>query len=161
MDKCEDFRQYLAACADGELEGELGEQVRRHVETCERCRSECAALMRVVELYRESAPPEVPGEEWERVEAALEKCLAASAPERATATKPAVRRRFFGWWLLPAAGLAAAVLLVALVVGLPGARTSMPTAQVYQLETGPDYEAMVRLPMDDDDVLVIDVVQVE
>jgi anti-sigma factor RsiW len=160
MDRCEDFRQYLAAYADGELRGKFQERVRLHIETCERCRSECASLAGVVKLYRESAPGEVPAQEWEKVSAALEKRLWASAPERVTAGARAVRRPFFGWWVFPATALAAAVLLVAVFVGLP-VPSSMPTAQVDLLETGNGYDAMVRLPMDDDDILVIDVVNAD
>jgi uncharacterized protein YcfJ len=67
-----------------------------------------------------------------------------------------------GWWLFPAAGLAAAALLVAVVVGLPGVHRSAPTAQVDLVETGPEYVAMVSVPLlDSDDVLRIDVVQAE
>jgi len=161
MDRCKDFCEYLAACADGELKGELDERVRRHLEVCERCRLESRGLRKVVELYRESVLPEVPAEDWEKVRAALERRLWAPVTGRATVPGHAVRRHFFGWWLLPATGLAAAVLLVALVIGLSGARTSLPTAQVNQLETGSSYEAMVRLPVNEDDVLVIDVVQAE
>jgi len=162
MDKCEDFREYLTALADGELEGVLEERVRRHVETCERCRSEFAGLAKVEGLYRESAPPEVPGREWEKTWAAVEKTLRSPAAERVIAKRPNLTQRLFGWWIFPAAGLAAAVLLVTVIVGLTGTPRSIPTAQVDVVETGPEYVAIVSPPLlGSDDVLMIDVVSAE
>ncbi|KPL00382.1 MAG: hypothetical protein AMK75_05480 [Planctomycetes bacterium SM23_65] len=80
MDKCEDLKEYLAAYADGELEGELRERVRRHLDECERCRSECAELKKVAELYRGSAPPEVGAGDWAKVSAALEASMVEEPP---------------------------------------------------------------------------------
>ena len=163
MDKCEDLMEYLAAYADGELEGDLCERVRRHLDECERCRGECADLKRVAELYRGSAPPEVRAQDWEKVSTALEACMVEQSPGIEGLRERVEKKRPDRWWLFPAAALAAAVLLVALVVELSwfAPPQPAPAAQVVSIETDPNYEAMVRLPMDADDFLVIDVVRVE
>ena len=162
MVKCEDLMEYLAAYADGELEGDLCERVRGHLEECEQCRGECADLKKVAELYRESAPPEVRAEDWAKVSAALEACMAERREDIEGLRERREKKRADRWWLFPTAALAAAVLLVALILELPSPPAEItPTAEVVTLETGPDYEAMVRLPMDADDFLVIDVVRVE
>ena len=161
MDRCEDLAKYLAAYADGELEGSLRARVERHVEGCEACRGECASLKRVAELYRASRAPEVPSADWAKVSAALERCMSETVTDIRTLRRRAPRRRSFGWWLIPAAGLAAAVIVAALIIVLPSHGTQYPSAQVVGLQTDPDYEPIVRLPANDDDFLIIDVVHVE
>ena len=163
MDKCEDLKEYLAAYADGELEGELRERVRRHLDECERCRSECAELKKVAELYRGSAPPEVGAGDWAKVSAALEASMVEEPPGGERLRGRLEEKRAGWWWLFPATALAAAVILVALTFTLPWSPTprATPAVQVVTIETDPNYEAMVRLPMNDDDFLVIDVVAVE
>ena len=53
--------------------------------------------------------------------------------------------------------------MVALFVVLPTSRAPADAylAQVDDIEVGPNYEYIVRLPVNDDDFLVIDVVSVE
>ena len=161
MNTCETLKGYLAAYADGELEGELCERVRVHLAECEPCRNECTALKRVAELYRDSAPPEVRTEDWETVTAALDACMLEGTTGietlRARAEKRRARRG--GWWLFPAAALAAAAVLVTVLVNPPA--STPPATRVVSVETDPDFEAMVRVPVDKDDFLIIDVVHVE
>jgi len=163
MDTCEELMKYLAAYGDGELTEELADRVGRHLEVCERCREEYAGLAAVTALYRESAPPAVPAADWERVSTALETSMSEVREPRAQVRERVEGRRFLTWRLFPAAALAAAVLLVALFVVLPTGRAPAEAyfAEVDDIETGPDYEYIVRLPASDDDFLVIDVVSVE
>lgn len=161
MDRCENLMKYLAAYADGELEGGFCERVEKHLAECERCRRECADLKKVAELYRNSPAPEVGEADWARVSAALERCLEGPAAHIDDIRQKAGRRHRFGWWLMPAAGLAAAVLIVALFVGPTPEHPDVPNAQILGIETDPDYEPIVRLPADDDDFLIIDVYHVE
>jgi len=156
MDRCEELTQYLVAYADGELEGKLLERVRAHLEGCERCRSEYAQLTKVGELFRRAVPEEVPRGDWAKVSAAIEKAMAESASESVRARPE--RKRFFGWWLVPAAGLAAAVVVVALVIGLGGAPPGSVMGLVDGVQVGADYDVIVRTAEGDDQILVIDVV---
>lgn len=170
MDTCKDLTEYLAAYADGELEGELRERVRVHLDACERCRDQCTDLKKVANLYRESPPGDVSTGDWEKVAAALDAAMldetprgVSEGPHIETLRARAEKRRASKWWGFPAAALAAAVLLVAVFHYLPllGPPPMSPVAEVVSVETDPQFEAMVRLPVDQDDFLVIDVFRVE
>ena len=122
MDTCKDLTEYLAAYADGELEGELRERVRVHLDACERCRDECTELKKVANLYRESPPGEVSTGDWEKVAAALDAAMldetprgVSEGPHIETLRARAEKRRASKWWVFPVAALAAAVLLVAVL----------------------------------------------
>jgi anti-sigma factor RsiW len=161
MGRCDELVQYLAAYADGELGEVLKEHVCRHLQECERCRTECSELARVVELYRESACPEVPVADWARVEAELERCLKGSpAGYEPPSAAPGRGRRVIGWRIFAATALAAAVLLVAFLM-TPAAPGRAPADSVDVLAVSPQYDYYVLLPAYDGDFLAIDVVNVE
>ena len=67
-----------------------------------------------------------------------------------------------GWWLFPAAAMAAAVLLVVALMGMPGnTSASGQGAQVMDIEAGANYDYSLTLPSSDDDFLIIDVTSAE
>ena len=163
MNTCEELIEYLAAYADDELDGELRERVRGHLEECPSCRRECEELKRVAALYREAPVPEPTDAQWAKVSAAVVHGT-VERPVPARAERPSAHG--WRWWLSGALAAAAVVLLVFLlprqqapVVGPPdnGTRTA-----VLELESmDPDYTVNVILPRDAEDVLVISLVRVE
>jgi len=173
MKTCEDLRTYLAAYADGELEGDLCEQVRAHLDTCEGCDAECADLKKVAELYREAPLPEVSEADWARVSAALERCMAEPTPATETVRE---RPRVLAW-LWPSVAVAAAAVLGMVWVnwgmffgGTPGTGNgavvknpveTVMVASVDSLEVSDAYEFIMRPVVAEDDVLVIDIYNAE
>ena len=179
MKTCDEFTPYLAAYADGELEGDLRERVHRHVAQCPACRGESLALAKVTAVYRKVSPAEPSDAEWTTISSAIDGALDRSAATRpvpvgaVSRAEPRPRRAGMRtrphWWVYASAALAAAAVLV-VVLARPWdgtgptltKPTSPTTAQVDSVETpDPDYMAMVRLPHDKDGLMVVDVVRVE
>jgi len=177
MDTCNELSEYLAAYADGELEGDLRERVRAHLEACETCRAECAALAKIVALYRDAPPPEMAEADWSRVSSALEATMAETPVSIETLRAGASGRRRWLQWVWPAAALAAAAVLVAVVINwdvLVGTGPTGPTngvpivakggpetpavavASIEGLVVNPQYLSVVRLPENPDDLLTVD-----
>ena len=168
MSTCEEYIEYLAAYADNELEGDLRERVRRHLEECPSCRRECEELKQVAALYRDAAVPQPTDARWAKVAGAVERCaLTRAAPEEAPA-----RARLHDWrWWRSGALAAAAVVLVVFFLPQPHVPVddndtvegpAVQSAVVDEIESmDPDYEVGFTLPRDEDDMLVISVVRVE
>jgi len=166
MTTCEELSEYLAAYADGELEGDLREKVRLHLERCERCRKEADALAKVVALYRDAPAPTVAEGDWSQVSSALEAAMAETPVSIETVREQAARRRRFRWSWTPSLA-AAAVLVIAVwaswdvffgpVETTPTEPETPEVARVESLETGPDLVAFVHQPEDEDDLLTIDI----
>lgn len=110
----------LQELLDGRLEGELREAVERHLLDCERCRRELEQMRWTRRLARASAAEPAPEGLNERLSAALDE-----EDARQAGPDPAAQRwRPMSWpvW----AGLAAAVVLVALVTLWPSGPPDLP-----------------------------------
>ena len=115
MSDCEDYRPYLAAAADDELDAldaALAEQVRAHIRGCHACAGEIDALGGVADAYAgEQAPPVSPAR-WESLWQAVE--AGRTAPHvlaHPTTVSRRWRRRMLG--ALAGVGAAAAMILLA------------------------------------------------
>ena len=180
MNRRDEFREYLGAYADGELDDVLREGVRKHVEACEACRRQLEAFERLDALFRAAGAPEVSEAQWETVSQSLAEApfdrLDARPVSMAAVREHGRRNRSrtlngvpdgigrpisSSRWVLPAAALLAAGVLVALSLFVPATPPSTPTAEVTDIEVGPDYTFGVTLPLTDNDLLIIDVNRAE
>lgn len=62
---CGKLSALLGACADGELDAVLTEQVKAHLVTCAECRRDLEALHQLHQLVRKAGPPELQDDYWD------------------------------------------------------------------------------------------------
>lgn len=105
----------VAPYALGALTDEEARRFERHLETCELCRSDLAALRPVVDALPAAADAVPPPPALKR---RIMSVVEAEAGERADAARPAPRRRFGFLSLRPVPALAAACVLLLAGVGI-------------------------------------------
>lgn len=94
----------LSAYLDGELRPDEAAAVRRHLETCPRCRADLAGLAQVKAVLAGLPERPLPETFWPEVRSALER------------PKPAAPRFLEFWQARPALALAAAAVIIALLL---------------------------------------------
>lgn len=109
--------EVLAEYAEGLLDSEESRRVARHLDGCERCEREHAALGDVSSLLAAAPPPVMPPEVASRVEAAIDAEAYARQTATATAEAPggnvvAMRSRRARRWIAPLSAVAAAAVVV-------------------------------------------------
>jgi hypothetical protein len=125
-----DLGQRLSCLLDGEADGEECRAVLERLREDDDARRQWAALSCVGDALRSSDVAAWHSETFvARVATALEREPTVLAPA-ALAPRPGLRR-----WLLPAAGAAAAAVLVA--VGLPSQQQASPDALAVKMQTAP------------------------
>jgi anti-sigma factor RsiW len=130
MTSCERIGSWLDGYHDGELGALRSWWVTRHLEGCEGCRSELAAVARLGDWMRDAASQAPAPDLWAGVAARL------PLPEPRLEPVPA-RRRGPRWspWLAAPAGLAAAAVLSVLFVRPAPAPDSQPAGVVRSLNS--------------------------
>ena len=121
---CPDDRSELLSV----LENRAAEQLRTHVDGCERCRLEVQELESALELI--SAVAEAPPSERVRREAVAYARAQVRSQVRAKTLAPAAQ---WTWWRAPAAGMAGVVLAV-LFGGLAEARVTLSAPEIASPE---------------------------
>lgn len=110
IDRCKEVRSRLGAYIDGELVPGECERLAHHLAGCPQCRHEERVMREALDALRNSRPAGAPAQLY--------------ASWRARIAEPVPARRPMRQVLRPAAGLAAALALAALVRALPLHRTS-------------------------------------
>lgn len=158
MDRCNENMELLAAFVDRELGEKDRARVQAHLDACADCRRELETLKQVDAMFRAASVPEVSAREWDGMSAALDRAVSArpaAVPMHRESERPS--RGWFGGWMLPAAALAAAAVMVAVFLRGSGSKTESPGIEITDLKTGLNYDATVDLPAQAGDFLVIDV----
>ena len=109
--------EVLADYAEGLLDSEESARVARHLDECERCAREHAALGDVSAVLAAAAPPAMPPEVVSRIEAAIDAEARARQTATATSEPPAgnvvpMRPRRARRWIAPLSAVAAAAVVV-------------------------------------------------
>lgn len=143
MSKCKDFEALLGALIDGELGGEQGDSVRRHVDSCSGCAGHLRRIQAIEALTAAAGVPAVTEEEWarvgERLRAAVEKSRRPAAGRRRIERKE---------WLVPALAMAALILmgLTFFLFWTPKEEVVRYETRVWEVENGgPDDEDPLRI----------------
>jgi hypothetical protein len=116
MKECDALREDLKAYADGELGSARHQEIERHLDSCEACREEVAAMNRISHEFFELEGKA----ESESFDPALRARILAGLPELqpgAVSARPSLRQ----WWRRPMLGLAgvAAVAVIAVILWDP------------------------------------------
>lgn len=124
---CNEVKNLLSAYFDGELNGELHEQVRQHVEGCADCRKELDGFDRLSQFASSSTISPPSSELWRRIETGLD---SDDAPT--TTSRPSTSPRSATSWSTRRWAVLAATVLVAVSVGVVGYRSLFPSNEHHQ-----------------------------
>lgn len=111
MKECDALREDLKAYADGELGSARHQEIERHLDSCEACREEVAAMNRISHEFFELEGKA----ESESFNPALRARILAGLPELQSGAVPA-RPSFRQWWRRPMLGLAGVAAAAVIVV---------------------------------------------
>ena len=109
---CDEVKSRLGEWLDGELPIELRPAVRRHLDGCPACRSECESLQSMAAVLAQRPNAKLPAGLWEAIERRLDDPQPVSAQSAAPAT-----RRLWLYQLVRRPLRAAAVLVMAIGLG--------------------------------------------
>lgn len=143
---CKKCQKHLPAWLDGELPGELADQVERHLDVCPECASQRTLLQRslasldALEQFEPSAG----------FDAAFARKLMDAKRATRLEQEPAPRRSWFQIWRLPVMATAAACAALLAVVLLheppPAPLTPVPEVELARnLTMLQDYEVVSKL----------------
>jgi len=119
--RCDEVRSQLADYAVGGLGRRRRAEISAHVETCQACRADLAALARTGELLSDLELQSAPAHAWDSIRYRIQEKL-----------RPTQRRAWERGWSV--AGLALAVLVVAAVTFLPGLKPEPETVVAVQVD---------------------------
>ena len=168
--ECSKIEILVSACLDGELSETQVRDVESHLAACPDCRRMLQEFRRVEEAFTSLEPDALEQSRWDRmlwkVSPKSREGLTAGPRRIPMDIRLGGRRR---WAAFVAGGLAVAgaVLVAAVLFFAPDSTTpSNPyvlaadnTAKVESLEcASTQYDANVRLPRDEQDILVVDLV---
>ncbi len=124
---CDEVKNLLSVYFDGELSGELHEQVRQHVDDCSGCLNELDGFGRLSQFTFSSTLTPSSAALWKQIELGLDSDdVPTETPRQSTSPRSVTREPARRWAVL------AATVLVAVSVGIVGYRSLFPSSEPHQ-----------------------------
>jgi len=126
---CREVRDLLLEVVSGTTPPDLRRALAQHLERCERCRHEAAALEETAALLRSAAEPSLRDGHWDTFMAGLDRRLQAERRRPLARLVRWIRTPLHAWSTAAATAALVVALMFALVGGQAPARVDSPVVQ--------------------------------